>query len=328
MTTSLSSTMSSSVKSGAGSRTPSNMVLPYEEPGVRTVTDQDVRQRDVQLERSDQAVEASKQKIRHRQPLSTKCAICEFDGESPAVSLEVLHDRLKRHPRRGGKSISLPMFEEVMNAVSDKRSLYQVLSSNPMQVTASGATAPPPVRYYCKVRVADLLTKTLHVVHPRCAHICTPYQRAQVALEDLSFHKSMAQCDLCGMTGATVACYHPECKEQYHSLCAMFSMGHVNFGIRDPALPCPSCPRHVQVFNLLDKLPLMTRNHNKGPPSKRPRGGVEEGGLQLVREEDRSGSSVWMRSGDDVDEDGDEGDHILFDSAIVEKGDLRDPDDE
>uniref|UniRef100_A0A0A9XZ74 Transcription factor 20 n=1 Tax=Lygus hesperus TaxID=30085 RepID=A0A0A9XZ74_LYGHE len=58
---------------------------------------------------------------------------------------------------------------------------------------------------------------------------------------------AMQVCSLCGLAGATVACYHPDCGEMYHMVCALFSNGYVNFGQKDPYLPCPACPRHTLV---------------------------------------------------------------------------------
>mmetsp|Transcript_73587 Transcript_73587/g.85489 ORF Transcript_73587/g.85489 Transcript_73587/m.85489 type:complete len:106 (+) Transcript_73587:3-320(+) len=102
-------------------------------------------------------------------------------------------------------------------------------------------------------------------------------------------------CSLCGQTGATVQCYHPECREAYHVLCAIFSNGYVNFGQRDPFLPCPACPKHTHV-----KCPDIDA--------------IVEPSGQLTSSRKRPRS---------VD-----GSSVSFDSSIVESGDLRDPDDE
>jgi hypothetical protein len=125
-------------------------------------------------------------------------------------------------------------------------------------------------------------------VHPRCAHLCSAYQSG-TELEDIAeCELDMNVCALCGMPGACVACYHPQCKEVYHVVCALYSGGYVNFGQRDPFLPCPACPRHTQV-----------------PMSKKRR----EVGSNVLHVD----HSCW--------EDG-----VAFDSRVVESTDLRDPD--
>ncbi|CCW62104.1 unnamed protein product [Phytomonas sp. EM1] len=165
----------------------------------------------------------------------------------------------------------IPSFEELKHALCDQRGVKPGRS---------------PTRLVCEQTFVNTTTKTVHVVHCRCAHLCSAYQSGK-ELEDIVWcDLAMQVCTLCGMPGACVACYHPECAEIYHVVCALFSVGYVNFGKKDPYLPCPACPRHTQVVL----------------PNKKRKDEV------LHTDE-----SCWT-------------DDIAFDSRVVTATDLRDPD--
>eukprot|EP00658_Telonema_sp_P-2_P042570 TRINITY_DN30587_c0_g1_i1.p1 TRINITY_DN30587_c0_g1~~TRINITY_DN30587_c0_g1_i1.p1 ORF type:complete len:141 (+),score=9.27 TRINITY_DN30587_c0_g1_i1:105-527(+) len=131
-------------------------------------------------------------------------------------------------------------------------------------------------------------SKELHKVHCRCAHLACDYQTGS-DMATTVLNASMAECNLCGEVGATVACLHPDCKKRYHTLCAVLSNGHVDFDQRDPYLPKPACPTHT----------------NPGVKRRRP--------VLLRWDMDTMDTSVGTAA---------------FDSAIVNRYDLRDPDDD
>ncbi|EKF31650.1 hypothetical protein MOQ_004509 [Trypanosoma cruzi marinkellei] len=240
------------------------------EPDTIYVTARDVRMRDPIMEHEALQEENQKDRIRRRKEVSQTCIICGVNCEDEST-LRVVVDLLKNNTRNMGRHI--PTMAELRQALSDRRR------------RKDGKTRE---RLTCSEHFVDLRTRTVHVVHCRCAHLCTSYQRG-AELEDVVFCElPMQTCDLCGMPGASVSCYHPDCHERYHTVCALFSGGYVNFGKKDPYLPCPACPRHTQVVvTASKKTPLLNG---------------------------QDASSWW------------EEDEVVFDSRVVEDTDLRDPD--
>ena len=143
-------------------------------------------------------------------------------------------------------------------------------------------------RLYCRATFVHPMTKKLHRIHCRCAHLAREYQ-AGSNISAVVINAEMADCSICGEPGATVSCVHPECKKKYHTLCAILSK-RVDFDQRDPYLPKPSCPSHTN--------PAVSR--------RRP--------VTLVWESAEGEDSV--------------GQSAAFDSAVVYRHDLRDPDDD
>ena len=241
------------------------------EPGVPIVTARDVRQREPLVEQHANREEQRKQRIRRKTEVSTRCLLCELDCNDEQACMAIVRQLLSKSLRNRGTHI--PTFGELKLYLCDSRRV------------------PPgkyPTRLLCAHTFLNGSTRTVHVVHPRCAHLCTAYQTGS-ELEDIAESElEMNVCALCGMPGACVACYHPQCTEVYHVVCALYSSGYVNFGQRDPFLPCPACPRHTQV-----------------PLAKKKR----EDGSNVLHVD----HSCW--------EDG-----IAFDSRVVESTDLRDPD--
>ncbi|ESL08684.1 hypothetical protein TRSC58_03610 [Trypanosoma rangeli SC58] len=240
------------------------------EPDIIRVTAKDVRMRDSIMEHEVFQEENKKDRIRRRKEVSQTCIICGVNCEDEGT-LRVVKDLLKNSTRNMGRHI--PTMAELRHALSDLRRARDGKSQQ---------------RLTCAQHFVDLRTHSVHVVHCRCAHLCTSYQRG-AELEDVVFCElPMQTCELCGMPGASVACYHPDCHEKYHTVCALFSGGYVNFGKKDPYLPCPACPRHTQVIvTTSGKAPLLNG---------------------------RSTSCWW------------EEDKVVFDSRVVEDTDLRDPD--
>ncbi|KPA86245.1 hypothetical protein ABB37_00479 [Leptomonas pyrrhocoris] len=242
------------------------------EPGVPYVTARDVRQRVPLVEQHANREEQRKQRIRRKTEVSTRCLLCGLDCNDEQACMAIVRQQLTKNIRNRGART--PTFAEVKRDLCDHRRV------------------PPgkePTRQYCTHTFVNTSTRTVHVVHPRCAHLCSAYQSGN-ELEDIAeCELAMNVCALCGMPGACVACYHPQCTEMYHIVCALYCGGYVNFGQRDPFLPCPACPRHTQV-------PMTTRKRR------------EEGSNVLHVDH-----SCW--------EDG-----VAFDSRVVESTDLRDPD--
>ncbi|CUG86299.1 zinc finger protein, putative [Bodo saltans] len=204
--------------------------------------------------------------------------------------MEMVREMLTKS--RANRGSHVPQLLELLQALADRRPLY----TNTLNSSGGSSSSPPPsvTRFYCKTPFVDIVHGTCHLVHPRCAHLCDAYQKGQSSMEDIPLYSGGRTCSLCQGSGATVKCYHPDCKEEYHVICALFSHGYVNFGKRDPMLPAPACPKHTQV-----KCPtLHCRDENITAVDRKRR-----------RDEEQS-------------------DNVVFDSAVVQKGDLRDPDEE
>nr|CCC93147.1 unnamed protein product [Trypanosoma congolense IL3000] len=245
--------------------------LPPHEPDTEHTTMRDVRMRDIVIARDALREEGEKNRIRVRKEVSQRCIICGIDcGDERSIT--VVANMLKKSTQNMGRHI--PTMDELRSALCDKR---QAKLANVRD------------RLVCKQYFVNVKTKLPHVVHCRCAHLCSSYQEGRDLEDVVALELDGQYCHLCGESGASVACYHPDCKEMYHTVCALFSFGYVNFGKKDPYLPCPACPRHTQVnvSNTTNKAPIVN-----------PRAMPE-----------------WW------EEDG-----IAFDSRVVEESDLRDPD--
>ncbi|KAG5466843.1 hypothetical protein LSCM1_01020 [Leishmania martiniquensis] len=240
------------------------------EPGVEMVTARDVREREPLVEQHANREEQRKLRIRRKVEVSTQCLLCGLDCSDEAACMAVVRQQLTKSLRNRGTQI--PSFEQVKRDLSDRRRVPD---------------GKAPTKLTCAHTFVNSATRSVHVVHPRCAHLCSAYQSGSELEDIVECDLSMNLCALCGMPGACVACYHPRCTEMFHIVCALYSGGYVNFGQRDPFLPCPACPRHTQVA-----------------VSKRKPG--ESSVLHVDH-------SCW--------EDG-----VAFDSRVVESTDLRDPD--
>ncbi|KAG5492680.1 hypothetical protein JKF63_01259 [Porcisia hertigi] len=240
------------------------------EPGVAIVTARDVREREPLVEQHANREEQRKGRIRRKVEVSTQCLLCGLDCSNEAACMAVVRQKLTISSRNRGTQI--PTFEQVKHDLSDRRRVPD---------------GDAPTRLLCTHTFVNSSTRSVHVVHPRCAHLCSAYQSGSELEDIVVCDLQMNMCELCGKPGACVACYHPRCTEMFHVVCALYSGGYVNFGQRDPFLPCPACPRHTQVTI-----------------SKRKRGSSN------VLHVDHS---CW--------EDG-----VAFDSRVVEATDLRDPD--
>lgn len=242
------------------------------EPGVPHVTACDVRQREALVEQHANREEQRKQRIRRKTEVSTRCLLCGLDCSDEEACMAIVREQLTKSMRNRGAQI--PTFAEVKRDLCDRRRV---------------APGKEPTRLLCHHTFVNSTTRTVHAVHPRCAHLCTAYQSGGELEDIVETDLAMNVCSLCGMRGACIACYHPSCTEMYHVVCALYSGGYVNFGQRDPFLPCAACPRHTQV-----SIPTKPRTQSSGN----------------VLHVDHS---CW--------EDG-----VAFDSRVVDSTDLRDPD--
>ncbi|KAG5466298.1 hypothetical protein LSCM4_01444 [Leishmania orientalis] len=240
------------------------------EPGVAIVTARDVREREPLVEQHANREEQRKVRIRRKVEVSTQCLLCGLDCSDEAACMAVVRHQLTKSLRNRGTHV--PSFEQVKRDLSDRRRV---------------PGGKGPTRLVCAHTFVNSTTRSVHIVHPRCAHLCSAYQNGSELEDIVECDLSMNVCTLCGMPGACVACYHPRCTEMFHIVCALYSGGYVNFGQRDPFLPCPACPRHTQVA-----------------VSK-----VKPGESNVLHVD----HSCW--------EDG-----VAFDSRVVECTDLRDPD--
>ncbi|KAH8614245.1 hypothetical protein ERJ75_000775900 [Trypanosoma vivax] len=244
--------------------------LPWE-PDTIHVTSRDVKLRDAIVKQHAMKEEDRKDRIRRRKEVSQVCIVCGVNCEDEK-SLSMVTDLLKNNSHNMGRHI--PSMADIRLMLSDRRLTKDGKSRN---------------RLVCAQHFVSATTRTLHVVHCRCAHLCSSYQKGTDLEDVVALELPMQVCHLCGMPGASVACYHPDCREVYHTICALFSDGYVNFGKKDPYLPCPACPRHTQVIvSTSDAVPPI--------PTK-------------------SREPEWW-----------EEDEVAFDSRVVEETDLRDPD--
>ncbi|SCU64358.1 uncharacterized protein TEOVI_000009000 [Trypanosoma equiperdum] len=241
------------------------------EPDTIHVSVKDVRMRDMIVAQYAVREEETKNRIRRRKEVNQTCIICGVNCEDEST-LTLVADLLKNNSENRGRRI--PSMAELRWALCDRRQ------------TKSGQVGN---RLVCAQYFVDTRTNSLHVVHCRCAHLCTGYQRGRDLEDIVALELPMQTCTLCGMPGASVFCYHPDCREMYHTICALFCFGYVNFGKKDPHLPCPARPKHTQVKHLLPD---------------------EAGPVTYAQ----SNSAWW------------EEDKVVFDSSIVETTDLRDPD--
>lgn len=239
------------------------------EPGLITVTARDVRAREDTVYQHASNQETRKERIRRRVETSASCLLCGLDCDDVEATTRVVRRLLEASTRNRGACI--PTVEQLRNDLSDRR---------------PSVPGGRPTRLVTQATFVNMTTRTVHPLHCRCAHLCTSYQNGK-DLEDIAWiDLHMQMCSLCGMSGACVSCYHPDCNEMYHVVCALYSGGYVNFGKRDPYLPCPACPRHTQV--------LISRKRRE----------------ETVIHVDES---CWQ-------------DDIAFDSRVVSATDLRDPD--
>lgn len=240
------------------------------EPGVIHTSKKDVQARERTVAEYAAHEEHRKDYVRRKVEASSQCLLCGLDLQNEEVCLSIVRRLLDANTSNRGSKF--PTIDELKIALSDARWVSRRSSSTP--------------RLLSKATFVNLDKRTVHRVHCRCAHLCTSYQLGKNIEDIVSCELPFNICSLCSISGATVSCYHPDCREQYHVICAIYSSGYVNFGKKDPHKPCPACPRHTQVpisFN-----------------SKEP----------AVLHED---SSCWE-------------DSIAFDSRVVESTDLRDPD--
>ncbi|EPY32498.1 hypothetical protein AGDE_08635 [Angomonas deanei] len=229
-------------------------------------TASDIRRREPLLEQHANREEKAVERIKKKAPVSTACLICKLDLENEEETLGTVEYFLSRHSTKQG--CTMPTLEVLKNSLCDQR------------------PDKKGKRLYCTSRFVDQQSKTVHLVHPRCVHLCTQYQRGDRLEDVLQLEANLTSCTLCGQLGATVKCYHPKCDRTFHVVCALFSNGYVNFGDRDPFLPCPACPSHTHV-----------------PMNAKAAKNVVVG----------SNASVFE-------------DNIAFDSRVVDASDLRDPD--
>lgn len=242
-----------------------------QEPGVINVSARDVLQREPLVEQHANREEQRKQRIRRRVEVSTSCLLCGLDCEDEENCMAAVRNQLLKSSRNRG--LKIPTFAQLKRDLSDRRRV---------------ADGQIPKRLVCRQTFVNGVDRSVHVVHPRCAHLCAAYQGGAELEDFVLCDMAMNQCSLCGLPGASVACYHPQCTETYHVVCALYSSGYVNFGQRDPYLPCAACPKHTQV-------------------------NISSSAVKHIPNVLHADHSCW--------EDG-----VAFDSRVVESTDLRDPD--
>ena len=108
-------------------------------------------------------------------------------------------------------------------------------------------------------------------------------------------------------------CYDPTCDKWYHSSCAIFSRGFIDFGQYDPFRPCASCPQHAYL-----SFKKKQENNNTINNKNQKAAVVAAAGKRRGRNEGNNNN----------DDNDDFLDPTVFDATVVEDGELRDPDDE
>lgn len=247
-----------------------------------------LRDRHVSMQQARSDLELSE--IKRKARVNPACAVCGFDLDSGESVRRLQQQVALIKEKNPGCATAL---------LTDLQALFG--DQRPSTAASSGATplsTPPsqgarPRRVVCSATVVHPVTRSHHCVHVRCAHVASMYQRGD-DLTDALLEASMTQCAICGERGAATQCYHPDCKKWFHSSCAILTAvpgGYVDFGPRDPLLPKPSCPAHKFV------------------PTNRPGGSLA-----------KDAKDALIQNGS--------GTATLFDSNVVEHGELRDPDEE
>lgn len=243
---------------------------PLLEPGIVHTNKRDVHAREKTVAEFSSREEERKERIRRRKEVSSQCMLCGLDLSDEKTSMSIVRRLLEAN--RCNRGTHIPLLKELISSLSDNR-----MNRNTRNLSG---------RLLSNATFVNVDTRTVHRVHCRCAHLCSSYQLGKSIEDIVSCDLACSTCSLCGLAGAIVSCYHPDCKEQYHSICALYSKGYVNFGKKDPYMPCPACPRHTQVVASSD-------------PNE----------VAVLHED----VSCWD-------------DNIVFDSRVVESTDLRDPD--
>lgn len=84
-------------------------------------------------------------------------------------------------------------------------------------------------------------------VHEQCALVTWSWQKERDDMPTIVFEATRTRCELCGDFGATCSCAYSECPRAYHSSCALFSEGHVDWGLQPKLRKVPACPRHREM---------------------------------------------------------------------------------
>jgi hypothetical protein len=166
---------------------------------------------------------------RKRAPDDNTCLLCKVNLDC-VVSIRALFARLLKLKRRVNNRITddefLPDIPTMLSTLCEQRDGWE----------------PRLMTHH--VFVEPNVTRKLWRAHVRCVHICETYQQEN---DIFGAFMLQAHCCGCGEEGATVKCYHPTCDEWFHSSCALFSRGWVDFGEHDPVNPVAACPRHAGV---------------------------------------------------------------------------------
>lgn len=291
------------------------------------------------------------------------CFFCGVDSDSQE-STEKFKKRLEKVFKKtccvgkaGQKSSS-----SLTSFLPSKLEEYQLLFGDPrislkrnIHQDQGGKTVAAKGRLWCRTRVTDPMTKKNHRVHPRCAHICWEYQQNRsMKLAECSPNvgEECRICELCGEAGAVTKCYDPTCDRWFHSSCAIFAKGYIDFGQYDPFRPCASCPQHAYLSfkkktnTTTTATAVMKGKENQKNKNKNDDDDDDDEELLLLgattknkkNNEDVNESRRRQRDGkkstNEDEEDADEDDELsfldpaAFDARKVEAGDLRDPDDE
>lgn len=89
---------------------------------------------------------------------------------------------------RQNRGTHIPTMAELRHALSDRR----------INTRVSKNQTGNDKRLVCQSHFVNLERKSLHVIHPRCAHLCTAYQRGNEIEDFVMCELKMQICSLCG----------------------------------------------------------------------------------------------------------------------------------
>lgn len=89
---------------------------------------------------------------------------------------------------RQNRGTHIPTITELCHALSDRR----------VHPSLNKRQSGKDERVVCQAHFVNLEHKSLHVIHPRCAHLCTAYQRGKEIEDFVLCELNMQICSLCG----------------------------------------------------------------------------------------------------------------------------------
>ena len=100
----------------------------------------------------------------------------------------------------------MPIVRSLLTANRQNRGTYiptitklrHALSDGRVSTLLSKKQSGKDERVVCQSHFVNLEHKSLHVIHPRCAHLCTAYQRGKEIEDFVQCELNMHICSLCG----------------------------------------------------------------------------------------------------------------------------------